>query len=259
MSSLPKYDNSESIESNNHNDILKQNARLRSILRGETPALGICNTALGIVNNWDKFSEAQRKNYSIAVAESADMVINLIDNILGYARLDSTKPDLTLENLNMTDLVADIVKEQATILAAKSKTDIFTVDFDDNLFIKCDKYYIKQLVINLITNTVKYAELGKILISLKKASMSTKDLRRTTAPKVVDVVKFTIEYKQTSQMRKEIIRLLDIFSTASKAFEALDLSEIALALSKKVAEVHKGKLWAEETREKVKFCFALPI
>lgn len=89
------------------------------------PVVGICGAALGIINNWEKFSEDQRKKYSISIAENADLIINLISNILGYSKLKSKKPDLSMDLIDLSHLVDRMIQElQAINDAKKSKRGV---------------------------------------------------------------------------------------------------------------------------------------
>lgn len=85
----------------------------------------------------------------------------LIDEMLGYARIESISQSLHKSNVNMSELLFHQVEKQQR---ATDKTLTLLVDTD--LFFLCHGSLIERACQNLITNAVRYAE-HKIVISAK--------------------------------------------------------------------------------------------
>jgi two-component system OmpR family sensor kinase len=86
---------------------------------------------------------------------------NLIDEMLGYARIESISQSLHKSNVNMSELLFHQVEKQQR---ATEKT--LTLVVDNDLFFLCHGSLIERACQNLITNAVRYAE-HKVVICAK--------------------------------------------------------------------------------------------
>lgn len=88
----------------------------------------------------------------------------LIEEMLGYARLEIAGENLELSPFNLTELV----NEQISKLQAVSQKD-FSVEVDEDITINANAHYIARVLQNLLQNADKYGK-NKIAVSLHKHS-----------------------------------------------------------------------------------------
>ena len=104
-----------------------------------------------------RFSLAMMKNIDAEqlsdINKDVQEMENLIDEMLGYARIESISQSLHKSNVNMSELLFHQVDKQQR---ATNKTLTLVVDSD--LFFHCHGSLIERACQNLITNAVRYAQ-----------------------------------------------------------------------------------------------------
>lgn len=100
------------------------------------------------------------------ILRSGHHLLLLIDEVLDLARIDAGKYDLSIENFLLPDLIDECLT--FTRLKATSNEIILSSEYlgDDNICVSADYMRLKQALLNLITNAIKYNQKGgKVMIS----------------------------------------------------------------------------------------------
>lgn len=109
-------------------------------------------------------SEA-RKKYSITLLQASRRLSDLITNILKLNKLENQAISPEYENINLTDVVAEIVISYEELI--ENKGIELSCDFEDITIISCVSY-IEIILNNLMSNAIKFTEKdGKITVVLK--------------------------------------------------------------------------------------------
>ena len=106
--------------------------------------------------------EMVNRKYLERAEKSVDRMINIINDLDTIARLESDMNEMRLESFDIVALAKDIA-EQSEMEASKRNISI-TVKGADNLpsrfWVSADKFYIGQVLENLITNSIRYGKDG---------------------------------------------------------------------------------------------------
>lgn len=152
-------------------------ANLSHEIRGP---LGIMLNAVELVLTevCGEINPQQEKTLSM-VKKNGDHLLDLVNDVLDYAKVEAGKIIPDKQAVNVKEIVSDIAK-LVNSQAQKKKHKLNFEVKGDNLFILCDRRHIRQILINFLTNAVKYtpesgeikfwAEMaapGKIKISVK--------------------------------------------------------------------------------------------
>jgi len=99
--------------------------------------------------------------------QSIDRLINIIDDLETLTQLESGQLQLDLDNFDIAGLCKDVYAG-LELLAAKKNIKLELVKkYDKPVMVKADKYRIRQVLVNLIANSIKYGkENGHTLISI---------------------------------------------------------------------------------------------
>jgi signal transduction histidine kinase len=105
------------------------------------------------------------KIYLNQVFNSTNKLIQLIWELLDLKQLDSENQDFYIEKINIKTLITNLYDEYKILAEQKSQSFILDIDYND-LIIKTDETKLKQVIVNLLSNSIKYTpEWWKIHIS----------------------------------------------------------------------------------------------
>ena len=120
--------------------------------------------------------EDQAENLKI-LKFSANNLLNLINNVLDYNKIESGKVEIENIPFKIYDLIRNIYSGFRG--KADEKGLDFTVHIDDelqDLFIIGDPTRLTQILVNFIENALKFTIQGKVMVSIKIVSKSKNDL-----------------------------------------------------------------------------------
>ncbi|TDE05664.1 hybrid sensor histidine kinase/response regulator [Flavobacterium sandaracinum] len=107
-----------------------------------------------------------QKEYMSAVNESATILIEIINDILDFSKIESGKLELHIEEVNLFELthhVIDIFKFHAEA----NKIDlILKIENTVPTFVFADSIRLKQVLVNLIGNALKFTKIGYVYLSI---------------------------------------------------------------------------------------------
>jgi signal transduction histidine kinase len=145
---------------------------------------------------------------------------------------------------DLTKIVRDTV-ESMMVLAEKKAIKMF-VDMEDNIpNVNCDRDRIIQVVMNLVTNAIKFTpEGGRVMLDVGRGTLDVVISVSDTGP--------GIDVEDTNA-------LFDRYKQLDSA-ERTRGTGLGLAISKAIVEAHGGKIWVESEKGKGSvFRFTLPI
>jgi PAS domain S-box-containing protein len=93
-------------------------------------------------------------------------LLSLINDILDLAKVQSGKRELTFENVPVRDVVRDVTASLASIAAEKGLDLTYCVS-DEAPFVTTDRRSLRQILLNLTDNAIKYTERGSVRIDAR--------------------------------------------------------------------------------------------
>lgn len=114
-----------------------------------------------------EYNEEITKKYISEISSSGSSLLDIIDNILNISTLESSNDTLDLKEYSMVNVLKDLVSVIHTRLGEKQVE--FLLDIDSNIPSRLlgDYNKIYQVLLNLLTNAVKYTDVGKIKLTIK--------------------------------------------------------------------------------------------
>lgn len=182
------------------------------------------------------------------IKQNSYRLLRLVDNLIDVTQVDSNNIKLYKENINAISYFEDIVDSVSQYIKKMSKNIIFDTN-EEEVFLDCDPEKIQKIILNLISNSIKYTEInGNIWITL---TTNLDDNRLYISVKDDGVGIPTDSY--------DII--FERFKQADNLFiRRAEGSGIGLALAKSFVELHGGEIWANKNLNKgSEFIFYLPI
>ena len=111
-----------------------------------------------------ELSESQREQLDI-INRSSDHLLHILNDVLDFSKLQANKLILEDEPYDLHQLMSDAVQ---LMLHKADEKDISINYYAENIphYIKGDPYRFKQILINLVSNSIKFTEKGSVNIHL---------------------------------------------------------------------------------------------
>lgn len=111
-----------------------------------------------------------QKQYLNYINESGSSLLNIINDILDFSKIESGKLELYIDKFNVYDLAHQVIS--VVLYQAQRKGVELLLNIEQGLpsYIWIDEARIKQVLINLLGNAVKFTDLGEIELKIEKLS-----------------------------------------------------------------------------------------
>jgi signal transduction histidine kinase/sensor domain CHASE-containing protein len=193
------------------------------------------NTALIRQYYWDKLKDNDLREMVLDIHESSTRLIGIVNDFLDTSRLELGKMEFKKEEVDMELLAKDVLKEYITTGSMKKLyLKIQKPDVKIPLVI-ADKDRIKQIMINLIGNAIKFTEKGGVTIALKPEKDFVKVLISDTG-KGISVESQNLLFRKFQQAAESIFTRDAIHGTG-----------LGLYISKMMADAMGGSMKLESS------------
>lgn len=189
-----------------------------------TPLTSIIGFIKGILDGVIPKDE-EDKYLSIAY-EEANRLKELTKDIVDVAKLESGNMKLNKENFVLNNLVHDVYIELEDMVKEKN-LDFILEEKDKNILINADKARIRQVLINILNNSVKFTEKGSITISIEKVN---------------EKAKITVKDTGIGIQKDKISYLFNKFYTANDYGSATSGAGLGLNIVKTIIDMHEGEV-----------------
>lgn len=188
---------------------------------------------------------SEQRAFSRTILGAAHRMNELIDTLLNITRIEAGGIEVSPSNIEVHSLLEEIISSIMPSIEEKNMSLQFKAD-DDPIPIKTDPVLIKEILINLLTNAIKYTpEAGTIEVMLLRSDKNVIISVRDTGYGIPALAQSHIF---TKFFRADNILLHDVGGTG-----------LGLYLTKMIAESLSGDLWFDSEENKGStFYFSLP-
>lgn len=109
-----------------------------------------------------------QEDYVKTIDTSAQLLLNLINDILDFSKIESGKLQITPHSSNIRELIYDTASILIPSIAGKGLSLLINIDSDVPHKIMLDDHRLRQVIINFLSNAVKFTESGSITININK-------------------------------------------------------------------------------------------
>jgi PAS domain S-box-containing protein len=179
------------------------------------------------------------------VLKAGRHLLDLINEVLDIARIESGALALSPEPVSLRDVVGETVESMRPIAAANDVSVDFLIEGDD-LFVQADRQRLKQVLLNLLANGVKYNRpRGTVLVT---ASSHADDIEIRVADTGIGIAP---EHRE---------RLFVPFDRLGAEHSTVEGTGVGLSLSLRLVQAMGGELDVESVPgEGSTFTVVLPI
>lgn len=185
--------------------------------------------------------DSNQKSYVQSIKSSGKTLLNLINDILDLSKIEAGKMKVQVEPVEIKTVVKEIVGIFSEKARNKSVSLQYDIDKEVPAFVYLDELRVRQILLNLISNAIKFTEEGYIRV---KVNLLYKKFQKVDIEIIVEDSGIGIK-----ESMKE--KIFDAFQqqdeTDSKLFGGTGLG---LAITKKLAEMMNGTIILESNEGK---------
>lgn len=207
-----------------------------------TPLTAIKGYASMILEgSYGKISETA-KGAVDKIFQSSQRLVLIIGDFLDISHIEQGTMQYDFAPLDVKELTKSLTDEfKATIESSKEKSKVLKISFEadekENFNISADRNKIRQVISNLIDNSIKYTPSGFIKISLSKVSENGNVLLK------IEDSGIGISAETMPNLFKKFGRAKSLSSIYASG------SGLGLYVAKEIIKAHKGKIWVESEGE----------
>ena len=176
------------------------------------------------------------------IAREAHRLAQLVENVLLFSRGERRAPEIRRESARLAPIVADVVESFAPLAGARQAR--VTTAVDGTVSGNVDSGAVRQILLNLLDNAVKYGPAGQtVTVSLRLAD---------------DVLRLAVEDEGPGVGPQDAERIFQPFNRLPRQGNATGGTGIGLAIVRQLTELHGGHAWVEPGARGARFVVEIP-
>ena len=195
----------------------------------------------------------EQRDYVEATRSSADALLTIINDILDFSKIESGKLELENHPFELHTCIEEALDLLASKAAEKKLDLCYVVDDSIPKILVSDVTRLRQILVNLTGNAVKFTHNGEVVIEVSPSARGKRALS-PGQPQDTDFIRHPEEWLLHFSVRDTGIGIpLDKQTRLFKSFQQVDASTtrhyggtgLGLAISKRLAELLGGKIWVD--------------
>ncbi len=183
---------------------------------------------------------ADQRDFAETIRNSGDALLTIINDILDFSKIEAGRMELEQQPFDLRECVESALDLMKLKASEKGLELAFEVDDDLPAAIVGDVTRLRQILVNLMSNAVKFTETGEVVVTVERAAL----------PAGLPAQNLGIHFA----VRDTGIGIpLDRQGRLFQAFSQVDASTsrkyggtgLGLAVSKRLCEMMGGEMWAE--------------
>ncbi|MGO8879254.1 MAG: response regulator [Desulfomonilaceae bacterium] len=178
----------------------------------------------------------EQRDYLSTVKSSSELLLKLINDILDFSKIEAGKLEIDRVDFEFRDTLADTMRALALQAEEKGLELLFQVaeDVPDNLY--GDPARIRQIIVNLVGNAIKFTESGEIVAGA--------ELWNTEGNRVT--IHFCISDTGIGISQEKIQKIFQPFDQAdTSTTRRYGGTGLGLSISSRLVEIMDGQIWVD--------------
>jgi GAF domain-containing protein/DNA-binding response OmpR family regulator/anti-sigma regulatory factor (Ser/Thr protein kinase) len=183
--------------------------------------------------------DAEQREYATTISRSGDALLTIINDILDFSKIEAGRMDLELAPFDVRECLESVVDLIGPIALRKGIEVTYAIEPDTRETAVGDESRLRQILLNLLNNAVKFTDEGEIVVRLASSEAETPG--RIAYEVTIRDTGIGIPPERIEQLFRSFTQA-DV--STSRRFGGTGLG---LAISRRLAELMDGTVTAEST------------
>ncbi|MDQ1267028.1 MAG: hypothetical protein QG635_2181 [Bacteroidota bacterium] len=187
---------------------------------------------------YDRATDPQERGFADAISSSGKSLLSLINDILDLSKIEAGRLELEYEAVNPYIIFNEIKNIFTFKMAEKGLEFIIDIEQDLPRALILDEIRLRQILLNLVGNALKFTEKGVVILSLKKEFLKEDDSKLHLI--------FSVEDTGIGIPDTELQKIFDAFQQQSgQSSRKFGGTGLGLAITKRLIEMMGGNIRVE--------------
>jgi CheY-like chemotaxis protein len=189
--------------------------------------------------------DTQQYDFVNTIRSSGDALLTLINDILDFSKIESGKLELEQQPLNIRDCIEETLDMLAPKASEQGLELAYLIYKNTPSNVIGDVTRIKQILVNLVGNGVKFTPKGEVIIAVTSHKLGDRN-SAFSDPDPTYEIKFAVKDTGIGIPGDKLDRLFQAFSQVdSSTTRNYGGTGLGLAISRRLVEIMQGKMWVE--------------
>jgi CheY-like chemotaxis protein len=193
----------------------------------------------------------EQEEYITGIKKSAESMMTLINDLLDFTKVEARKVELERIRFNIHDFVYETVTP-LVLDAHKKKLDLIcAIPPSMNINVVGDPVRLKQILVNLISNAIKFTQEGEVVVSVKEELKTDEGIS----------LQFTVHDTGIGIPKEKQKIIFDAFAQADGSMtRKFGGTGLGLSISRQFTELMGGRIWVDsEVNQGSQFHFTVKL
>lgn len=183
----------------------------------------------------------EQRDYLQTVKLSADALLNVINDILDFSKIEAGKVDLEQIDFDLCECIEGALKTVALRADEKNLELLCEVSPEVPAFVTGDPGRLRQIILNLVGNAVKFTEKGEVALKVQADLLEDK----------TSTLHFSVRDTGIGIAPQKLEAIFDSFSQAdTSTTREFGGTGLGLTISRRLVQMMGGRIWVESTPSK---------
>lgn len=184
----------------------------------------------------DSRLDTAQRDYARMIHESGEALLSIINDILDFSKIEAGKFDLEANPFSLRDSLGDTMKSLAIRAHRKNLELAFHVTNDVPDALVGDPGRLRQILMNLVGNAIKFTETGEVVVTVRAVSLAADDV----------VLQLSVRDTGVGIPTHRLEHIFDAFEQAdSSTTRRFGGTGLGLSISSRIVSLMQGRIWVE--------------
>lgn len=184
---------------------------------------------------------SEQREYLNTIKLSGDSLLAVINDVLDFSKIEAGKAELEITDFNLRDCVEETVKTLALKADEKSLELLCDIRTDVPEFVRGDKGRLRQILLNLLGNAIKFTHLGEVGLQVDRDDDGTAE----------PMLRFTVSDTGIGIPSEKQTHIFEPFTQADNSTTRnYGGTGLGLTISSRLVVMMGGRVWFESAEDK---------